>query len=368
LPSTDRSPSDATHQPAGTKHQPRTAHQLSGTVLQPSDTLTLRYGVNPHLFPARAEPVIPGRQPLRVVHGTPSACNLLDALAGWHLVREAAGVLGRPAAASIKHLSPAGAAVDGPVDPTMERTFRTAAAGLSAVARAYVRARDTEPQSSYGDLVAVSEPVDRSLAQVLRRVVSDGVIAPDFEDGAVDILAAKKRGRYLVLAADPKFDPPTQEVREVFGLRIVQPYDQRLPHRDHVATAVDGTPVPDHAIADLLLGLIVAKYAQSNSVCFLRDGMTVGVGVGQQSRVACTRIAGAKVDAWCRRREGLDPADLVCVSDGMLAFRDNVDEAVRHGVRWIAEPGGSERPDEVADACREHGVGLVRTGVRLFRH
>ncbi|MGH3656692.1 MAG: hypothetical protein ACRDUA_08525 [Micromonosporaceae bacterium] len=333
-----------------------------------SDILQLRHGVNPHLSPAYAEPVAPGRSPLRVVHGTPSACNLLDALAGWQLVREAADVLGGPAAASIKHLSPAGAALDGPVDATMARTFRVDPDALSPVARAYVRARDADPQSSYGDLVAVSAPVDRSLAQVLRRVVSDGIIAPGYEDGAMDVLAAKKQGRYLVLAADPAFRPPERETREVFGLRIVQPYDALLPDRDRLATTVDGAPLPDAAIADLLLGIVVAKHTQSNSVAYVRGGMTLGVGAGQQSRIGCTRIAGAKVDGWSRRRGGPAPTGLGYVSDGMVAFRDNVDEAVRHGVRWIAEPGGSARPDEVADACAEHGIGLVRTGVRLFRH
>jgi phosphoribosylaminoimidazolecarboxamide formyltransferase / IMP cyclohydrolase len=311
---------------------------------------------------------VPGRPPLRVVHGTPSACNLLDALAGWQLVREAATALGRAAAASIKHLSPAGAAVDGPVDTTMARTFRVEPAELTAVARAYVRARDADPTSSYGDLVAVSEPVDHSLARVLRRVVSDGIIAPAYAEGTVDILAAKKNGRYLVLAADPDLRPPEREVREVFGLRIVAPYDGVVPGPEIVSTTVDGTPLPDDAVADLQLGIVVAKYTQSNSVVYVRGGMTLGVGAGQQSRVACTRLAGGKVDAWGRRRPETALAGSALVSDGTIAFRDNVDEAARHGVRWIAEPGGSTRDDEVARACEEHGIGLVRTGLRLFRH
>ena len=336
--------------------------------------MALRYGVNPHLRPAYAEPVVPGRWPLRPIHGTPSYVNLLDVLAGWRLVREAATVSGRPAAASFKHVSPAGAALDGPVDGEMARTFGVRAADLGPVARAYVRARDADPTASYGDVIAVSHPVDVGFARLLRRKASDAIVAPGYEPGAVELLAAKKGGRFLVVEADPDFEPPgppAQEVREIFGLRLVQPGDHVPPDRALVASGVDGTVVPDSAVEDLLLGLVVLRYTQSNSVAYLRDGMALGIGAGQQSRIGCTQVAGAKVEAWyARRASSTAPADrgLALVSDGMIAFRDNVDEAARRGVAWIAEPGGSTRDDEVARACDEHGITLVRTGLRLFQH
>ncbi len=326
----------------------------------------LRYGMNPHL-PASVTPVRPGEWPLRVVNGTPSYLNLLDALAGWRLVAEADAVFGRPAAASIKHLSPAGAALDGPVDEVAAATSAVDVAELSPVARAYLRARDTDPQSSYGDVVAVSAPVDVSLARLLRRKVSDAIIAPAYEQGAVDILAAKKGGRFLVLQVDPAYEPPEEEVREVHGLRLVQPVDKLRLTPALVRVDTTGHALPAHAVEDLLLGQVVLRHTQSNSVVYVRAGTTLGVGAGQQSRIACTRIAGAKADAWWARRD-VRPTDVAFGSDAMVNFRDNVDEAARHGVRWFAEPGGSIRDDEVARACQEHDISLVRTGVRLFRH
>ncbi|GAA4978438.1 5-aminoimidazole-4-carboxamide ribonucleotide transformylase [Actinopolymorpha pittospori] len=344
--------------------------------------MKLRYGLNPHLRPASAEPVTPGRSPVGVVHGAPSYINLLDALAGWRLVREASGLFGLPAAASFKHVSPAGVALAGPVDEAMVATFRLdqaplAPEDLSPVTRAYVRARDADPKSSFGDFVAVSETVDVSLARVLRRQVSDGIVAPGYTPEALDILTAKKSGAYLVPQADPTFEPPEQEVREVFGLRLVQPTDKTPLTRDLVHVDVAGRPVPDHAVEDLLLALVVLRHTMSNSVAYVRGGMTLGIGSGQQSRIDCTTLAGAKVDTWWDRRRppSLDPDDhraalaQVCVgSDGLVPFRDNIDEAARHGVEWFAEPGGSVRTGEVEDACREHGIGLVRTGIRLFQH
>ncbi|MFD2078087.1 phosphoribosylaminoimidazolecarboxamide formyltransferase / IMP cyclohydrolase [Actinopolymorpha cephalotaxi] len=328
--------------------------------------MQLRYGMNPHL-PASVTPVRPGEWPLDVVNGAPSYLNLLDALAGWRLVAEAADLFGRPAAASIKHLSPAGAALDGPVDEVAASTSAVDVAELSPVARAYLRARDTDPQSSYGDVVAVSAPVDVTLARLLRRKVSDAIIAPAYEQGAVDILAAKKGGRFLVLRMDPAYEPPEEEVREVHGLRLVQPADKLRLTAELVRVDTTGQSLPAHAVEDLLLGQVVLRHTQSNSVVYVRAGATLGVGAGQQSRIACTRIAGAKADAWWERRHQR-PYDVAFGSDAMVNFRDNVDEAARHGVRWFAEPGGSIRDDEVARACHEHGISLVRTGVRLFRH
>lgn len=324
--------------------------------------MRLRYGLNPERRPAAAEPVRAGDQPLELIHGTPSYVNLLDALTAWSLVREAAEAFGRPAATSYKHVSPAGAALDGPVDDAMVETFRLGELSLdSAVARAYVRARDADPKSAFGDFVAVSHPVDVELATVLRKLVSDGIVAPAFDPEALDILRRKKKGGYLVVRMDPAYQPPEHEARELFGVSLVQPTDHTPPDR------APFVGLPDAVADDLLLGMIVAKYTQSNSVAYTHAGMAIGIGAGQQSRVDCTRIAGEKADLWWSRR-GVAPHDVALVSDGMFPFRDNVDEAARHGVTWIAEPGGSIRTPDVAAACAEHGIGHVQTGQRLFRH
>ncbi|MET7401311.1 hypothetical protein ABZS66_48305 [Dactylosporangium sp. NPDC005572] len=328
--------------------------------------MRLRYGMNPHQHPATAEPL--GAPPFRVVHGQPSYVNLLDAIGAWQLVREA----GTVAAASFKHVSPAGAALAGPVDPATAALF-SVDPGADPVTRAYARARDTDPKSSYGDLVAVSAPVTAGLADLLRRVVSDGIVAPGYEPGAVAVLSAKKRGTYLVLEADPAFEPPEVEVRELYGLRLAQPRD--------------AAPLPEGLPPDLRLALITVRYTQSNSVVLVRAGATLGVGAGQQSRVDCIRVAGEKAALWHRRRfapagEGLEtqlrlaetldppvPLDGVSLaSDGALTFPDNIVEAARYGVRHIAEPGGSIRSAAVAVAAEEYGIILTRTALRLFRH
>jgi phosphoribosylaminoimidazolecarboxamide formyltransferase/IMP cyclohydrolase len=340
--------------------------------------------MNPHQTPATWEPLAPGAAPLRVVSGLPSYVNLLDAVGGWQLVREADEAFDRPSATSFKHTSPAGAAVAGPLDAAMAAAYRLDPAGVGGLTSAYARARDADPKSSYGDFVAVSRPVDLELAAFLREVVSDGIIAPGFEPGVVAALAAKKGGRFLILEADPSFTPPPVEVREVYGLRLTQPVDPPLPHTEQ---------------PDLRLGSIIARYTQSNSVVYVRDGMALGVGAGQQSRIDCTALAGAKVDTWWLRRHpsvpvpsanrlhdrvneqlaaaaaAPDPAPwlarldgVALVSDGAFPFTDNVTEAHRHGVSFIAEPGGSPRSAEIAAACRRLGISLVPTGRRLFRH
>ncbi|MFI7400687.1 phosphoribosylaminoimidazolecarboxamide formyltransferase [Streptomyces sp. NPDC049541] len=384
--------------------------------------MDLRYGMNPQQQ-ADATPVRPGRWPVRVVHGSPSYINLLDALNGWQLVREASRSLGRPAAASFKHVSPAGAAVAGPVDEVTARLHGVDQAEVGALTSAYLRARDADPKSSYGDFAAVSHPVDEELAELLAPVVCDGIVAPGYAPGTVGGLGRKKNGRFLVLEADPAFVPPERETREVFGLRLSQQRDEVPCAETLLENVVCGT-LPATAVEDLLLGLVVLRHTQSNSVCFVRDGATLGIGAGQQSRVDCTRLAGAKADTWWLRRhpvvralafrpgvrrqdrvnwqirfiEGDLTADerarlsaalsqpvpeftagsraewtarlkgVAFVSDGALPFRDNVDHAQRHGVDHIAEPGGSIRSAEVEDACREHGIALVRTGLRLFHH
>ena len=383
----------------------------------------LRYGLNPQQATASAGPVSPGQAPLRVLQGEPSYINLLDALNSWQLVQQAARALGRPTAASFKHVSPAGAAAAGPVDEVMAELYGVDRANVGELTSAYLRARDADPKCSYGDFASVSHPVDLELAELLSRVVCDGIVAPGYEPGTVDILSKKKNGRFLVMEADPAFVAPTTESREVFGLRITQQRDEVELTRRLLGEVVCGE-LSASAADDLLLGLAVLRFTQSNSVCYLRDGMALGIGAGQQSRVDCTRLAGAKTDTWWLRRhpavralafrpeirrqdrinwqirfiEGDLTADeqlrltealtgpapeftaaeraewlrqlsgVSFASDGSLPFRDNVDHAYRHGARYIADPGGSIRSGDVDDACRELGVTLVRTGLRLFHH
>jgi AICAR transformylase/IMP cyclohydrolase PurH len=383
--------------------------------------MELRYGLNPEQA-ARAS-LDERHSPIRVVAGQPSYINVLDAVGAWQLVREAAGVLRGAVAASFKHLSPAGAATAGDVDQVMAGLWVPPGVDLTPVASAYVRARDCDPRSSFGDFVAVSEPVDLSLALVLRGVVSDGVIAPGYMPGAVEMLAAKKGGRFLVMEADPSFEPPKSESRELFGLRLEQDTSTAEVGLATIAAGTDVT-LPASVLRDLALAMVTARYTQSNTVTYTRDGMVMGVGAGQQSRVDCTKLAGTKVDTWWLRRhekvkslrfldevrrqerinwqiryieDDLDPAEqwrfraalhhgppmfgaeekadwlsaldgVSLASDGYIPFRDNVDHAARHGVRYIAEPGGSTRNEEVDTACAQHGIVLVTTGVRLFRH
>ena len=332
--------------------------------------MKLRYGMNPQQATAHADPVTPGTNPVRILHGQPSLINMLDALNAWQLVLEATRLMGRPAAASFKHTSPAGAATSGPLDET----------------------------------AAVSHPVDDDLAALLSGLVCDGIIAPGYAPGTAGRLSGKKGGRFLIMEADPAFTPSPEESREVFGIRLTQERDQAVISRD-LLTVVTGPPLRDTAVDDLLLGMTVLRYTQSNSVCYTRGGMTLGIGAGQQSRVDCTRLAGAKAGTWWLRRHpaiaglGFAPgtrrqdkinqqtrfiesnltaaeragwmsrlSGVAFASDGYLPFRDNVDHAHRHGVSYIAEPGGSVHSDQVTDACREHGITLARTGLRLFHH
>lgn len=385
--------------------------------------MQLKYGCNPHQTHAVAEALEPGRAPLRLHNGDPSLINLLDALNAWQLVREARAALGLPAAASFKHVSPAGAALACPLDDELARAYEVAGVELTAAALAYVRARGADPKCSFGDFVALSEPVDRGTAQFLKGVVSDGIVAPGFEEGAYEILAAKKGGSFVVLEADPDYEPPEREAREVFGMRLVQDRNRRAISRADVENVVCGE-LDDKARRDLVLGLITIKYTQSNSVGYALGGQMIGIGAGQQSRVDCTKLAGSKADLWhlqrhpkvlglrfargVKRQErinwrvryiegdltsyerdalrevlvgGFEPlsgeekrewvaklAGVSLVSDGFIPFRDNIDHAQKHGVRYIAQPGGSTRDDEIEAACREYGITLVHTKLRLFHH
>jgi phosphoribosylaminoimidazolecarboxamide formyltransferase/IMP cyclohydrolase len=384
--------------------------------------MKLRYGLNPE-HPAQIGPTTGAGLPLEVVAGEPSYINVLDALGGWALVREASRALSAPVAATFKHVSPAGAATAGELDEVMAATWLPTGVDPSPVATAYIRARDCDPRSSFGDFVAVSEPVDLSLAQVLKGVVSDGIVAPGYKPEALDLLAGKKGGRYVVIEADPAFDPPDAEARELLGVRL----EQSGPPAEITTKVVqDGTEaeIPPAGVADLVLAMVTARYTMSNTVTYARDGMVVGIGAGQQSRIDCTRLAGAKVDTWWLRRHRLvrslpfrdtvrrterlnweiryvegdmdstelalfhdaltgpppvfsagNQADWVAeldgvalASDGFIPFRDNIDAAARHGVRYVADPGGSTRTGDVAVACEDHGIVLTTTGIRLFRH
>ena len=379
----------------------------------------LRYGCNPHQTHAAFEP----SAGVRIRAGQPSFVNMLDALNAWQLVRELKDALAMPAAASFKHVSPAGAAVAVPLPADLQRAYEVEGVALTPLATAYARARGADPKSSFGDFAALSEPVDAATANYLKSVVSDGVIAPGFEPGAFEILARKKSGAFVVLEANPAYEPPPLESRQVFGITLTQARnDHRIAGAD-LANVVCGS-LSEDAKRDLLLGLIALKYTQSNSVAFTSDGQTIGVGAGQQSRVDCTKLAGAKADVWrlrrhpnvqnlrfrsgAKRQERINwrvryiegdmavaeqaafaaalaepasplsaeeraawlakPANVSMASDGFIPFRDNVDCAQRHGVRFIAQPGGSARDAEVASACREYGIAMAHTGVRLFHH
>ncbi len=385
--------------------------------------MQLKYGTNPHQSYASVEPVGSRDLPVRILNGTPSLINFLDALNAWQLVHEARAALGLPAAASFKHVSPAGAAVAVPLDDTLARAYEVRGKDLSPAAVAYVRARGADPKSSFGDFVALSDRVDRETAEFLKGVVSDGIVAPGFDEAALAILKAKKAGAFIVMEADASYVPPSRESRELFGVRLTQDRNQHAIGKADLASVRTGELTED-AVRDLVLGLITIKYTQSNSVGYALGGQMIGIGAGQQSRVDCTKLAGAKADVWnlglhpkvvglpfkadLKRQERINwrvryiEGDLTreertafqdvltakvesltesekqdflskvtgvsLVSDGFIPFRDNIDHASKHGVRFIAEPGGSARDAEVESACREYGMTLVHTNLRLFHH
>ncbi len=386
--------------------------------------LLLRYGCNPHQTPARIFSE-EGSLPIRVLNGKPGYINLLDALNGWQLVSELRTALGLPAAASFKHVSPAGAAVGVPLTRELKRCYFVDDMELSPLAVAYARARGADRVSSFGDWAAMSDPVDIPTAKLLKREVSDGVIAPGYEPGAIDILKEKKKGGYAIVEIDPDYRPPEIERREVFGIV----FEQR---RNNVAITADTLnnivtrrkELPAEAVRDLIIAQITLKYTQSNSVCFSLGGQVIGVGAGQQSRIHCTRLAASKADRWFLRQhpkvmglcfkegiarperdnaidgfleDNLTPAELYhwqsnftseperlsadekrewlgllsgvsLASDAFFPFRDNIDRARQSGVEYIVQPGGSVRDDAVIEACNEYDMVMAMSGVRLFHH
>jgi phosphoribosylaminoimidazolecarboxamide formyltransferase / IMP cyclohydrolase len=385
--------------------------------------LRLKYGCNPHQTHATIGAIDPARAPIEILNGTPSFINVLDALNAWQLVREAKIATGLTAAASFKHVSPAGVALATPLSPILAKVYEVESKNLTPAALAYVRARGADPKSSFGDFAALSDPVDVATAEFLRGVVSDGIIAPGFDPEALKILKKKKSGSFVVIMANAAFSPPKREARELFGMLLVQDRNDHQVTEGDLADVVCGALTPE-AKRDLLLGLVALKYTQSNSVGYARDGQLIGIGAGQQSRIDCTKLAGAKADLWWLRahpkvldlrfkagvknqdrinwrvryiegdlapseeqalRDSLDGSfewlrdeekrewigDLPAVSlvsDGFIPFRDNIDHARAHGVRFIAEPGGATRDGEVEDACREYGLTLIHTHLRLFHH
>jgi len=386
--------------------------------------LKLRYGCNPHQSPARI--FTKDRElPITVLSGAPGYINLCDALNAWQLVKELKAVLGLPAAASFKHVSPAGAAVGVPMSEDLKRACFVEDLELTPLASAYARARGADRMSSFGDWAALSDVCDAATARILKREVSDGVIAPGYTPEALDILKAKRDGKYHVVQVDPAYEAPEMETREIFGITFEQKHNSLVPGFGMLEKVVtEKQDFPESAKRDLLLAQITLKYTQSNSVCFAYDGQVIGVGAGQQSRVHCTRLAGSKADKWFLRQhpdvlnmtfkaginradrnnaidqfleDWLSPAEeklwaenydvvpkrmsleekraylatktgVSLGSDAFFPFRDNIDRAQASGVSYIIQPGGSVRDDVVIEACNAYGMVMCFTGTRLFHH
>lgn len=390
-----------------------------------TSSLTLRYGTNPQQAPARVFTKNGTDLPILILGGSPGYINLLDALNAWQLVRELKQATDLPAAASFKHVSPSGAAVAVPLSDVLRKIYFVDDLDLSPLAEAYARARGVDRMSSFGDFIALSDPVDVPTARVISREVSDGVIAPGYEPAALEILRGKKGGKYAVVQVDPDYSPDAIETRDVFGITFEQRRHDRLASPADLANIVTrAAEIPPEAVRDMTVAWITLKYTQSNSVCYVREGQTIGVGAGQQSRVHCARLAGGKADLWYlrqhprvlglpfvpgirrpdrdnaidqflqpgvteaekknwknlftempaqftadERRSWLDTLSGVTLgSDAFFPFRDSIDRAAQTGVRFVLQPGGSNRDEDVISACDEYGMAMVFTGVRLFHH
>ena len=390
--------------------------------------LALKYGCNPNQKPSRIY-MEDGELPLKVINGRPGYINFLDALNSWQLVKELKAATGMPAAASFKHVSPAGAAIGLPLSDTLKKIYFVddVKLPLSPLACAYARARGADRMCSYGDFVALSDVCDAVTATLLKREVSDGVIAPGYTDEAIEILKDKRKGTYNVIQIDPDYTPALIEHKQVFGITFEQ---GRNEVKLDAPSLFDNIPTknkifPDEAKRDLIIALITLKYTQSNSVCYVKDGQAIGIGAGQQSRIHCTRLAGSKADTWWLRqcpkvmnlpfkpgirradrdntidvyvseehddilREGVwqqffteRPAvltreekrewiaknnNVALGSDAFFPFGDNIERAHKSGVQYIAQAGGSIRDDNVIETCDKYGIAMAFTGVRLFHH
>jgi phosphoribosylaminoimidazolecarboxamide formyltransferase/IMP cyclohydrolase len=389
-----------------------------------SSEMSLRYGVNPHQKPARVF-VEEGDLPFEALNGRPGYINLLDALNGWQLVSELKALLGQPAAASFKHVSPAGAAVAMPLSDAEKQACFVEDLDLSPLATAYARARGADRMSSFGDWISLSDPCDVSTARVVRREVSDGIIAPGYDPDALEILKEKRNGGYRILQIDPEYEPPEMEQRTLFGLKLEQPRNGIMLSEAYFENIVtENEDLPASGLRDLIVASVALKYTQSNSVCFAHSGQVTGAGAGQQSRVHCTRLAASKSDLWFLRQhprvlsfqfaegisraqmnnaidlyfleelteaeeeawekafavvperltpdekeEWLDQVEGVALSsDAFFPFRDSIDRASRSGVGYVAQPGGSLNDEGVIAACDEYEMVMCFTGVRLFHH
>ena len=389
--------------------------------------LQLKYGCNPNQKPSRIYVADGSELPITVLSGKPGYINFLDAFNGWQLVKELKEATGLPAATSFKHVSPAGAAVGLPLTDTLKKIYWVDDMGeLSPLACAYARARGADRMSSFGDFIALSDVCDKDTASIIKREVSDGVIAPGYTEEALEILKSKKKGNYNVIQIDPEYRPAPLEHKEVYGVTFEQGR-QELPINDELLANIvtENKDLPDEAKMDLKISLITLKYTQSNSVCFVKGGQAIGIGAGQQSRVHCTRLAGQKADNWFLRQsqkvlglqfvDGIGRADrdnaidvyigneymdvleegawqrifkvkpevfteeekkawlaqmsdVTVGSDAFFPFSDNIERAKKSGVKYIAEPGGSVRDDLVIDTCNKYGMVMAFTGIRLFHH
>ncbi|MBQ7027504.1 MAG: phosphoribosylaminoimidazolecarboxamide formyltransferase [Ruminococcus sp.] len=392
-----------------------------------SNEMQLKYGCNPNQKPSRVYMADGSELPIEVLCGKPGYINLLDAFNGWQLVKELKAATGVCAATSFKHVSPAGAAIGRPLSDDLKKIYWVDDLGeLSPLASAYARARGADRMSSYGDFIALSDKVDVCTAKMIQREVSDGVIAPDYDEEALEILKSKRKGTYCVLKIDENYKPAPIETKQVYGVSFEQGRNELDINRELLANIVtDNKDIPDDKKDDLLISLITLKYTQSNSVCYVKDGQAIGIGAGQQSRIHCTRLAGQKADNWWLRqspqvmglqfvddirradrdnaidvyigdeyedvlREGewqrifkVKPAvftaeekkawlakntDVCLGSDAFFPFGDNIERAKKSGVSYIAEPGGSIRDDNVIETCNKYGIAMAFTGIRLFHH
>ena len=389
--------------------------------------LELKYGCNPNQKPSRIYMEDGSDLPITVLSGRPGYINFLDAFNGWQLVRELKEATGLPAATSFKHVSPAGAAVGLPLDETLAKIYWVDDLGeLSPLACAYARARGADRMSSFGDFIALSDVCDKDTAMLIKREVSDGVIAPGYTEEALEILKQKKNGNYNVIQMDETYRPAPIEHKQVYGVTFEQGRQELKIDDDFLKNVVtENKDIPEEALRDLKISLITLKYTQSNSVCFVKGGQAIGIGAGQQSRVHCTRLAGQKADNWFLRqcpkvlnlpfkegirradrdnaidvyigeeymdvladgawekvftekpevftreekREWLDQmTDVTLGSDAFFPFSDNIERAHKSGVKYIAEPGGSVRDDAVIETCNRYGMAMCFTGIRLFHH
>lgn len=389
--------------------------------------LTLKYGCNPNQKPSRVYMEDGSDLPFEVLNGRPGYINLMDAFNGWQLVSQLAKAAGKPAAASFKHVSPAGAAIGNPLSEVERRIYWVDDCGeLTPLASAYARARGADRMSSYGDFISLSDVCDECTARLIRREVSDGVIAPGYEPEALAILKEKKKGNYCVLKIDPDYVPAPIERRQIFGVTFEQGRNElKIDDALFANIVTKNKELPASAKEDLAISLITLKYTQSNSVCYVKGGQAIGIGAGQQSRIHCTRLAGSKADNWYLRqnpkvldlpfKEGIRRADrdnaidlyigedymdvladgkwqniftvkpdvftreekrawldkntgVSLGSDAFFPFGDNIERAAKSGVKYVAEPGGSIRDDNVIEAADAHGMVMCFTGIRLFHH